>query len=139
MKRIAVMLLAATIVASPVLATSPTPEERAKATESRLMDAAHVAVEEMVAEEAATLELEETGAAAQEDGIAGWKMVVALGLLGGGAGLIANGMALKQDEPDPFGRVKDADTWVLVGVGSTMITVGAFALRGALAGRGLTE
>lgn len=140
MKRTLILLLAATLVASPALAAGPGPDDDDK--KAITLAVAKEAAKDVVLESRSDSLLAErrTEPVLQDgDGIARWKMIVGVGLLAGGAGIIANGAALWEDEPDQFGRTKNIDSYISFGVGGTMAFIGALAVRGALAGRGLTE
>lgn len=151
MKRIVMLLLVASLVPGPVMAATAAQEAgRAQETvatepavpaapatdeaDGKLLETIAIAAKEIAAEDVAALGVGNRAVVQDEDGVATWKMVVGVGLLAGGAGLIANGIALRQEEPDPFGRVKDADSWVAIGVGASFMTIGAFVVRDALGG-----
>jgi len=56
-------------------------------------------------------------------------------MIAGGAGIIWKGVDVWQDEPDRFGRTKNADSFVAWGVGGTIMVFGGMVLKGGLDGR----
>jgi hypothetical protein len=87
---------------------------------------------EIVAEEASTLE---AGAVVQRAG-SGWRTVIGIAMIAGGAGIIAKGFEVYQDEPDRFERTKNADSYLAWGVGAGILGFGILTLKGGLDGRG---
>lgn len=136
MKKILTMILVASLFASPALAYAgpngphDDPEKPKKIDFSVAIDKA---AKEVVRndDKAALLA---TGTAPQE--VAKGKLWTGIGMVALGVGVIWKGADLYESEPDPFGRQKNADSYLAIGVGSVITMFGALAIRGGLAGRG---
>ncbi|MFQ5743137.1 MAG: hypothetical protein ACE5HV_06055 [Acidobacteriota bacterium] len=132
MKRIMTMALVVSLVAGTALADVP---KQVKEPTS-LAEAAAVAAEKVVADEAPAVESHLTLAPqGQERGVAGWKLAVGIGLAAGAAGLFINAANLRPGATDVFGRQKNADASLSFGVGVAFAISSVFAIRGALKGR----
>jgi len=138
MKRTLVLLLLVSLLATPALAQVQESErdrmaEGTKTVKAETLREAVVEVSrEIVAEEASTLE---AGAVVQRAG-SGWRTIIGIAMIAGGAGIIAKGFEIKQDGPDRFDRTKDADTFLAWGVGAGILGFGILTLKGGLEGRG---
>lgn len=133
MKRMLSMLLAASLVAAPAMAVpAAAPADADEDGEISLLEAADRVAREVAAEEAGV----ETLAVQEERETNTTKLAVGIALIAGGAGIIANGAALWQDEPDRFDRTKNADSYMSFGVGSVIALFGVLATRSALRGEG---
>jgi len=138
MKRTLALLLLVSLLATPALAQV---QERDKDGEvvgtksvraATLKEAIVEVSREIVAEEASTLE---AGAVVQRAG-SGWRTIIGIAMIAGGAGIIAKGFDIQQDGPDRFDRTKDADTYLAWGVGAGILGFGILTLKGGLEGRG---
>ena len=89
---------------------------------------------EVVAAEFVSLEL--APPPQEETGISGGKVGLGIGLIALGAGLMWKGNEVWQDEPDRFGRTKNADAYTLYTAAGTFMFFGALSIRGGLKGRG---
>lgn len=137
MKRALPLLLLVGLVANPLPASGSVQEaeEPVAARGSSLDEALTVAAREVALADAAGRELPASGIVQERAG-AGWRTVVGIAMIVGGAGIVAKGFNIYQDEPDRFGRTKNADAYVAWGVGGGIITFGFLALKGGLEGRG---
>ncbi len=136
MKKILTLVVIATLLTSPALAyAGPNDPEKAKVD---LTAAANAAAREIVFSDMIKAPLEE-GAPPQEAGVAKGKLWAGIGMIALGAGLIWKGTDVYQSEPDPFGRKKNADAYLAIGVGSVITFFGVMTARGGLAGRGFNE
>ena len=52
---------------------------------------------------------------------------------------VAGRKTVQSSEPDPFGRKKNADAFLAIGLGSIFAAFGVLSVRGGLAGRGFNE
>lgn len=129
MKRILTLLVVASLVTSPAFAYGPDKPEKVN-----LSEAAAEAAREVVAKEFMSVEL--TPPSQVETGVSGGKVALGIGLVALGAGLIWKGTDVWQDEPDRFGRTKNADAYMLYGAGATFMFFGALSTVGGLKGRG---
>ena len=137
MKKILTMVVVASLLMSPALAfAGPDGPEKPKKVDLRA--AAKVAATDIVFRETNARPLEES-APPQEGGVAQGKLWAGIGMIALGAGLIWKGADLHTDEPDPFGRKKNADAYLAIGVGSVITFFGVMATRGGLAGRGFDQ
>jgi hypothetical protein len=138
MKRTLALLLLVSLLATPALAqvqerdtdgvVSGTKSVKAETLREAVVEVSR----EIVAEEASTLE---AGAVVQRPG-SGWRTVIGIAMIAGGAGIIAKGFEIKQDGPDRFDRTKDSDAFLAWGVGAGILGFGILTLKGGLAGRG---
>jgi len=129
MKRVLTLLVVASLVTSPAFAYGPDKPDKVD-----LSEAAAEAAREVVAAEFVSLELAPTPQ--EGTGISGPKVGLGIGLIALGLGLIWKGNDVWQDEPDRFGRVKNADSYMLYGAAGTFMFFGALSIRGGLKGRG---
>jgi len=129
MKKVLTLLVAASLVTGPAFAYGPDEPDKVD-----LSEAAVEAAREVVAAESVSLEL--TPPPQEGTGISGGKVGLGIGLIALGAGLIWKGNDVWQDEPDRFGRVKNADAYTLYTAAGTFIFFGALSIRGGLKGRG---
>ena len=129
MKRLLTLLVVASLVTSPAFAYGPDKPEKVD-----LLEAAAEAAREVVAEDFVSLEL--TPPPQESSGISGGKVALGVGLIALGAGLIWKGNDVWQDEPDRFGRVKNADSYMLYSAAGVFMFFGALSIRGGLKGRG---
>jgi len=145
MKRTMTLLVVATLVASPALAYAQQAEQSTQDTVGA------VAAEGLVGSEAWTeaidkvtrdMVLEENAAkrlAPQGEGGKfgpGPRKAIGIAMLIAGAAIIWKASDNYQSEPDRFGRVKNADSFLGYGVGGTVMFFGAFVLKGGLEGKG---
>jgi hypothetical protein len=131
MKKVLALLVVASLAASPAFAYGPD-----KPDEKSLKEAAAEVVREMVVAESTTIEVTPPQDSA---GISGGRTAVGIGMMIGGAILIWKGSDVWQDEPDRFGRVKNADSYTLYVSGGTFIGMGAYTMWGGLKGRGFVQ
>jgi hypothetical protein len=137
MKKILTLMVVASLLASPALAyAGPNDPDKAK-TKVDLTAAAEAAAKEIVAEESAALPL--ATPAPQGTEVAKGKLWTGVAMVALGAGIIYKGVDLYESDPDPFGRKKNADSYLAIGVGSVITMFGALAVRGGLAGRGFND
>jgi len=129
MKRVLTLLVVASLVTSPAFAYGPDKPEKVN-----LSEAAAEAAREVVAAESVGLEL--TPPPQESAGVNGGKVGLGIGLIALGAGLIWKGTDVWQDEPDRFGRTKNADSYMLYGAGATFMFFGALSTIGGMKGRG---
>ncbi len=129
MKRILTLLVVASLVTSPAFAYGPDKPDKVD-----LSEAAVEAAREVVAAEIVSLEL--APPPQDESGISAGKVGLGVGLIALGLGLIWKGNDVYQDEPDRFGRIKNADVYTLYAAGGTFMFFGALSIRGGLKGRG---
>jgi len=137
MRKILTLVVAVSLFASPALAfASPAvgPDDPGKPAKVDLVAAAKAAGKEIVAEETEAL-----GTSAPQNAVAKDKLWVGVALVAVGAGLIYKGVDLHESDPDPFGRTKNADSYLAMGVGSVLAFFGAMGIRGGLAGRGFND
>lgn len=136
MKRVLTLVVVATLLTSPALAyAGPNDPEKPKLD---LTAATKAAAKDIVLSDAGVLNLEE-GAAPPQGSVAKGKLWAGIGLIALGAGLIWKGSDLYDSNPDPFGRKKNADAFLAMGVGGVFAAFGFLTLRGGLAGRGFNE
>lgn len=123
MKRMLSMLLVTSLVASPAFAMVPdeSPSLRAAAAE---------AAEAYIAEaaEAGTLPPVQEMGSEKNTG----KILLGVALIGAGVAAILQGKSIKQEEPDPFGRTKDMDTYSLYGLGTVVGVIGAIIIKNGM-------
>ena len=150
MKRTLTLLVLVSLVASPALAygqraVSPDAENTVAATRSvdaeflisaeTLAALVATAAHEVVTADASTL-----APAAPQTGDGMWgpgsRIAIGIAMIAGGAGIIWKGVDVWQDEPDRFGRVKNADAYLGWGVGATIMVFGGMVLKGGLKGQG---
>ena len=135
MKKILTWVVVAILLTSPALAyAGPDDPEKPKVD---LTAAAEAAAKELVLSDASALSLE-TGAPPQS-GVAKGKLWAGIGMIALGAGIIWKGADLYDSEPDPFGRKKNADAFLAIGLGSIFAAFGVLSVRGGLAGRGFNQ
>lgn len=132
-KKFLTMMVVASLLASPGLAWAG-PDDPVEKPKLDLRAAAKAVAKEIVAEEAEAEAL--APATAPQNGIAQDKFWAGVGLLALGAGIIYKGVDLHTSEEDPFGRTKNADAFLAIGVGSVFAAFGALAVKGGLAGNG---
>ncbi len=137
MKRALTLVIVASLLTSPALAYAG-PNDPDKPAPVNLTVAAKEAAKEVVLTDMGAGAIKES-APPQEGGIAQGKFWTGIGMIALGAGLIWKGADLYTDEPDPFGRKKNADAYLAIGVGSVITFFGVMATRGGLAGRGFNE
>lgn len=137
MKRVLTLVVVATLLTSPALAyAGPNDPEKPKVDLTAAMKAA---AKDIVLSDAGATALEEGAAPPQQDGVAKGKLWAGIGLIALGAGLIWKGADLYESDEDPFGRKKNADSFLAMGVGGVFAAFGFLTLRGGLAGRGFNE
>lgn len=135
MRKTPSLLLAILLLATPALANPQLPvgaEERDGDGMTSLEQAVAAVSKELAARsaEASVFELRaRTDDAAtlgvQEAEQPWWKLGAGIGLLSGGAAIVARGFDLKVDEPDRFGRRTDKDAYFAMGVGGAFMAFGA--------------
>lgn len=150
MKRTLTLLVLISLAATPALAygqqaVSPHAENPENtATAVRLVEGASLISAETLAALVATAADEVVRAdtstlapAAPQDGMwgSGSRIAIGIAMLAGGAAIIWKGVDVWQDEPDRFGRTKNADAFVAWGVGGTIMVFGSMVLKGGLDGR----
>jgi len=135
MRKILTLMVVASLLVSPALAfAGPNgPDDPEKPAKIDLMAAAKAAGKS-VAEETAPL-----STPAPQNGVAKGKLWVGVAMIALGAGVIWKGTDLYDNDPDPFGRKKNADAYLAMGVGSVITFFGVMAVRGGLAGRGFND
>jgi hypothetical protein len=145
MKRTLALLLLVSLLATPALAyaqgsnkgravvdVDATRVDAESLKAETLKEAIVTVSRELVAEESSALE---AGAVVQRAG-SGWRTVIGIAMIAGGAGIIAKGFEVYQDEPDRFERTKNADSYLAWGVGAGILGFGILTLKGGLDGRG---
>ena len=136
MKRILTLVVVTTLLTSPALAfAGPNDPVKPKVD---LTAAAKVAAKDLVLSDARAASLE-TSAPPPQGGVAKGKLWAGIGMIVLGSALIWKGSDVYQSEPDPFGRKKNADAYLAIGVGSVFAAFGVMTTRGGLAGRGFNE
>jgi len=136
MKKILTMLVVISLLASPALAyAGPDDPEKPKVAKIDFDAAVKEAAAEIVFDRNAPI----TKAAAPQSDVAKGKLWTSVAVVALGAGLIYKGTDLYDSESDPFGRKKNADAYLAIGVGSVMAVLGVLGIRGGLAGRGFNE
>lgn len=138
MKKILTLMVVASLLASPALAyAGPNgPDKTETPAKADLLAAAKAAGAEVVVGNADGTPL---ATPAPQNGVAKGKLWVGVAMIAVGAGVIYKGVDLYESEADPFGRKKNADAYLAMGVGSVIAFFGALAVRGGLAGRGFND
>ena len=135
MRKILTMLVVISLLASPALAyAGPNDPEKPKVTKIDFDTAVKEAAAEIVLETNAPIK-----SPAPQSEVAQGKLWTSVAVVALGAGLIYKGTDLYDSDPDPFGRKKNADAYLAIGVGSVMAALGVLGIRGGLAGRGFNE
>ncbi|MGD8328861.1 MAG: hypothetical protein PVJ49_05445 [Acidobacteriota bacterium] len=136
MRKILTLMVVTSLLASPALAMAGPngPDNPEKPAKIDLMAAAKAAGKEVAAEGTTPL-----STPAPQNGVAKGKLWVGVAMIALGAGVVWKGADLYDNEPDPFGRKKNADAYLAMGVGSVITLFGVLAVRGGLAGRGFND
>lgn len=147
MKRTLTLLVLISLVATPALAygqQAVSPHAENTVTATRLVETEPLISAETLAALVATAANEVVRAdtsnlapAAPQDGMwgSGSRIAIGIAMIAGGAAIIWKGVDVWQDEPDRFGRTKNADAYVGWGVGATIMVFGGMVLKGGLDGR----
>ena len=144
MKRTLTRLVVASIVASPALAygqkaVGPVDDTTLPVDTAILISAETLAESiAMAAHEVVSADVPALALPQGEGGKlgSGSRIAIGIAMIAGGAGIIWKGFDVYQDEPDRFGRVKNADSYVAWGVGGAIMFFGGLVLRGGLQGQG---
>ncbi len=141
MRRILSLLVVVSLMATPALAYGPGPDDKEKTAvpSVALHDAAVLAARAIVLEEIAGRPIDLEPVVPQDSGMAGGKVAAGVALVALGIGLIFKGTDLHTSEEDPFGRTKNADAFLAMGVGSVFSVFGILLIRGGMAGRGFNN
>ena len=139
MKKILSICLVFVLVAGPALAYGPEDDKKKPAGKLELRAALEESANE--AARAVVLEGAESGTLAlqESDGVAGGKLAVGIAMVAVGVGVVANGFALYEGDPDVFGRKKNADAYLSWGIGAIIALFGGFTINGAMQGRGFND
>ena len=135
MRRTLVLLLLASLVTTPALAYGQDDTDKIRVDSKSLEEAVAKAARELVATDPIRLTFEAPQTTPGRAG-SGWRTVVGIAMMVGGAGIIAKGAVDYQDEADRFDRTKNADSYLAFGVGGGIMAFGFITLKGGLQGRG---
>ncbi len=138
MKRTLALLLLASLVTTPALAYGQQDDRDKIRVDSKNSisweEAVVEATREVVAKDSTRLTLVTPQTTPGRAG-SGWRTVIGIAMMVGGAGIIAKGASVYEGA-DRFGRVKNADAYVAYGVGGGIMAFGFITLKGGLQGRG---
>lgn len=135
MKRTLALLVVASLVTTPALAYGPDDKDKIAIDSKALGEAVVKAAREVVVTDSTKSTLAITPQTTPGRAGPGWRTVIGIAMIAGGAGIIAKGVTAWEEE-DRFGRVKNADSLLGYGIGGGIMIFGFITLKGGLEGRG---
>ena len=135
MKRILALLLLTSLVATPALAYGPDDDKGKRLVDAKELEAAVLKASRELVVADNLLATPTTPQTTPGRAGPGWRTLIGIAMIAGGAGIITKG-AVDWEDADRFGRVKNADSYLAFGVGGGLMTFGFITLKGGLEGRG---